>query len=98
MKKGQETSSLNFLIGLILAFIMLGGVGCFAYNWYMASQYSKKYFNDFAEFLQDLEDSGEDKTGAFTYGLDEAYFVVGHPKEFDGSIFNRRPPYFLELP
>lgn len=79
MKKAQETSSLNFLIGIVLALLMISGVGCLVYSYIDSMKTSEKSFNDLVEFFEDLEDKKEDSAGEHLYYVDKYKFLVAFP-------------------
>lgn len=79
MKKAQETSSLNFLIGVVLAILMISGVGCLVYSYVDSMKTSEKSFDDLVEFFEDLEDENKDSAGEHLYYVDKYKFLVAFP-------------------
>lgn len=84
MKKGQ-TESYSFLIGLIIAFLILTAIGCAVYNIYKPK--SKDSFDRIVASIRNLEDEGSVE-GEFSLFLEKDWFVVGFGKNKDAFEYN----------
>jgi len=75
MKKGQ-TESYSFLIGIIIAFLILTAIGCAVYNMYKPQ--GAKYFDKLVKQLERLEKVGEDIGDAeMTFFIEKDKVLVG---------------------
>ncbi len=72
-KKG-ETESYSFLIGLVITFLLLTGVGCVIYQLYSKSAETKDNFNTLVDTIKKLKDG---EGGVIPFIIDEDYAVVG---------------------
>ncbi len=72
--KRGTTESYSFLIGLIITFLMLSGIGCIGYEIYSRSTETGESFKNLAEAIKNLKDGEEGKMPLF---VGEGYIVVG---------------------
>lgn len=89
MKKKGQTESYSFLIGIIIAVLILTAIGCAVYNMYKPQ--GTQYLDKLVSNLKKLEKQG-DAEGEYALFLEEDQFVVGFGKYQDAFEYSSDCP------